>query len=178
VPLYYDNRGEKLDIARPDLNDRIVEILQRLELDQDEEEKLKRELSREYPILTAPERLERIAGDLVAHFSARWLTGKSMLVCLDKITCVKMYELIAKHWAAEIANQKRAVATAEDEQAMLEAQRKLQWFEETKFRVMRLRSLSPTSCFTLLGGDGRLRWIKYKIRRNVAYMKQQCQAKV
>lgn len=136
VPLFYDNRGEKLGITTPEINDAIAEALSKVELDQDAEEKLKRELSREYPILTAPERLERVASDLVAHVSERWLTGKAMLVCLDKITCVKMYELIAEKWQEEINRQIAAIDVAPGEQAQREAEDKLAWLTGTHIRVI------------------------------------------
>jgi type I restriction enzyme R subunit len=123
VPLYYDNRGEKLDIATPNINKRIAEELEKHQLDQDQEEKLRRNLSRDYHVLTAAERLDRIARDMVHHFARRWQTGKAMLVSIDKITCVRMYNQITHHWAAEITRQKSRLASrqadAATDQAML-----------------------------------------------------------
>jgi type I restriction enzyme R subunit len=136
VPLYYDNRGEKLGIATTDLNDRVASALEGITLDQDETEKLRRELAREYPILTAPERLDRIADDFVAHYSERWQTGKAMIVCLDKITCVKMYELITERWQVATNHYEALVAAAQDEQAQREAEDRAQWMRRTQFRVI------------------------------------------
>lgn len=110
VPLYYDNRGEKLDIATPDINERIAEEIESHALDQDQEEKLRRELSRDYHILTSDERLDRIARDVVAHAAKRWQTGKSMMVALDKITCVRMFDLITKYWSDQVAKQEGRLA--------------------------------------------------------------------
>lgn len=136
VPLYYDNRGEKLGLTTPAINDAIAKALEEVELEQDAEEKLKRQLAREYPILTAIERLERIAEDLVVHFSERWLSGKAMVVCIDKITCVKMYELITEQWSAEIARQTQRVAEAADPQAQREAEERQAWLSATQIRVI------------------------------------------
>jgi type I restriction enzyme R subunit len=113
VPLYYDNRGEKLDLATTDINDRIAEELEKHSLDQDQEEKLRRDLSRDYHVLTSDERLERIARDVSAHYAKRWETGKAMMVALDKITCVRMYELIGRYWQDLIAKQQTLVARLE-----------------------------------------------------------------
>jgi len=41
--------------------------------------------------------------DFVEHCSTRWETGKSMLVCIDKITCGRMYQRIEPRWKAKIA---------------------------------------------------------------------------
>jgi len=122
VPLYYDNRGEKLDVARPDLNDRIAEELEKHQLDQDQEERLRQDLSRDYHVLTADERLDRIGRDVVAHYSRRWETGKAMLVAIDKITCVRMYDLVARYWAEEIQRQQARVAEFESDGFALEGQ--------------------------------------------------------
>lgn len=134
VPLYYDNRGEKLDIATTDLNDRIAEELEQHALDQDQEEKLRRDLSRDYHILTADERVDRIARDVVAHYSKRWETGKAMLVALDKITCVRMYDLIESYWAEEVRRQEERLSTLEADAAELEAAT-AGHDEETRVRV-------------------------------------------
>jgi len=39
--------------------------------------------------------LNKLAKDFVEHCSTRWQTGKSMLVCIDKITCARMFQRIA-----------------------------------------------------------------------------------
>ena len=41
-------------------------------------------------MITADDRLDKLAEDFVEHCSTRWQTGKSMVVCIDKITCARM----------------------------------------------------------------------------------------
>ena len=41
-------------------------------------------------VLTADERLDKVAADFVEHCATRWQSGKSMLVCIDKVTCARM----------------------------------------------------------------------------------------
>jgi type I restriction enzyme R subunit len=135
VPLYYDNRGEKLDIATPEINDRIAEELEKHELDQDQEERLRRDLSRDYHVLTADERLDRIARDVVAHYSKRWETGKAMLVAIDKITCVRMFDLISRYWADQVSKQAARVTVLGTEAEALKAQIAKQ-DEDTRVRVL------------------------------------------
>ncbi len=103
VPLYYDARGDKLGVAVGDLNERIAEKLEELETDNiDVEQRLERELKRDYHIITADKRLDQVARDFVQHYATAWETGKAMLVCIDKITCVRMHGLIVKYWDERI----------------------------------------------------------------------------
>lgn len=87
-------------------------------------------------IITAPERLDTIAEDLVAHYIQRWQTGKAILICLDKPTTVKMYDRIVDLWQQAIRDQRRSVRQAADEQAEVEAKALLDWLEETQIRVV------------------------------------------
>lgn len=94
VPLFYDARGEELGVATTDLNEKIAAKLDELELDDpDVTERLEKELKREYHVITADKRLDAIAADFVQHYTTGWESGKAMLVCIDKLTCVKMHGL-------------------------------------------------------------------------------------
>lgn len=114
LPLFYENRGEKLKIIDPKVSERIVQHIEAAKLaasaddpwTEEKEDKLYRALASEYPILTAPTRLDKVAADFVDHFHQRWQVvakggSKSLVVCLDKITCVKLHDLIAEKWAAK-----------------------------------------------------------------------------
>ncbi len=126
LPLFYENRGEKLKVVDATINDRIAKHIeaarQAATLDdpwtEEKEEKLYRHLKSDYAILTSPTRLEKVAQDFVGHFHQRWTVvenggGKAMMVCLDKITCVKMHDLIVAKWQ-EKAAQLDAEVTAEE----------------------------------------------------------------
>ena len=145
VKLVYDNRGEKLGIARLDLNDKIAAAIDAATLDADQTALLEKLLGRDYEIITADERLGKVATDFVEHCSTRWEAGKAMLVCIDKITCARMMLLIEPKWKAravavrEQADAKLAAieATSDDqERQILHAQRdmlraKADWMDET-----------------------------------------------
>lgn len=137
VPLYYDARGEKLGVATTDLNEKIAAKLEEMELDDpDVTERLERELKREYHIITEPKRLDTIAADFVEHYTTGWESGKAMLVCIDKLTCVKMHGLIEKHWAARISQLEKELAEATDEQDMVARQKQLAWVKATRAAVI------------------------------------------
>ncbi len=103
VKLVYENRGEKLGIARLDLNDRVADAIEKAELDPDQEALLEKLLGKDYEVITADDRLDKLAEDFVEHCSTRWQTGKSMLVCIDKITCARMFQRIEPRWNAKLA---------------------------------------------------------------------------
>ena len=139
VPLYYDARGDKLGVAIGDLNERIAAKLEELETDDiNVEERLERELKRDYHIITADKRLDQVARDFVQHYSAAWETGKAMLVCIDKVTCVRMHGLIEKYWDERIteleAELHRARYLTQDEIGPRREQ--INWMRETRMAVV------------------------------------------
>ena len=137
VPLYYDARGEKLNVAVSDLNERIAAKLEELEIDDiDVAQRLERELKRDYHVITASTRLERIASDFAEHYSTQWESGKVMFVAIDKITAVRMHELIKRCWGERIAILERELPSATDEQDMVFRQRQLAWMRETLMAVV------------------------------------------
>lgn len=137
VPLYYDARGEKLGIATNELNEKIAAKLEEIEIeDQDVAERLERELKRDYHIITAQLRLEQIAEDLVDHYSTGWENGKAMLVCIDKITCVRIHAIILEKWKTKIAELEKQLVKLSDEQSVMDMERKLAWMRETIMAVV------------------------------------------
>ncbi|EMP55363.1 Type I site-specific deoxyribonuclease, R subunit [Marinobacter santoriniensis NKSG1] len=137
VPLYYDARGEKLGLATNDLNEKIAAKLEEIEIeDQDVSERLERELKRDYHIITAQSRLEQIAEDFVDHYSVGGQNGKAMMVCIDKITCVRMQQIILEKWQEKIAEVEKELPKLSDEQAVMQMERKLAWMRETIMAVV------------------------------------------
>lgn len=150
VPLYYDARGDKLGVAVHDLNQRLAEKLEALEntllpagegpgvrgFDIDVAQRLERELARDYHVITAGQRLDQVARDFVQHYSTAWETGKAMLICIDKITCVRMHKLIEFHWDQRIRALERELAAAADEQEEQYRRRQLAWMRETRMAVV------------------------------------------
>jgi len=103
VPLYYENRIPELQLLNDNLNEDMERLLEAAELDEAQEKKLEREFAREYHLITRDDRLERVAKDLVEHFTGRGFQGKGMMICIDKATAIKMYDKVNKHWTAKIA---------------------------------------------------------------------------
>ncbi len=136
VPLYYDSRGDTLGVATNDINERIAEKLEQIEIDDiDVKERLEKELKRDYHIITAEKRLNQIAKDFVGHYTTSWETGKAMFVCIDKLTCVRMYELIRQYWEQkeEEIEESWKMAAGEEKEHL---SNKLIWMKETKMAVI------------------------------------------
>ncbi len=145
VRLVYENRGEKLGVARRDLNERIAAAIENAELDADQQAKLQKLLGKDYEVITADDRLLKIAHDFVEHCAARWEAGKALLVCIDKVTCARMLAMIKPLWLVkttavrQAAGDKQAEIDAADDADMrqqLHAQRdrllaQAQWLEAT-----------------------------------------------
>ena len=136
VPLYYDSRGEMLGVATTDINEQIAEKLEQIEIeDINVKERLEKELKRDYHIITAEKRLAQIAKDFVDHYTIAWETGKAMFVCIDKLTCVRMYALIKHYWTQKKYEIEENLKIAiEDEKDQLS--KKLIWMNETKMAVI------------------------------------------
>lgn len=99
VPLFYENRIPELQLTNEQLNEDIYRVIEEAVLDEEQEKKLDRVLSRQYHLITREERLEKIADDIVRHFLGRGFRGKAMVVCIDKLTAVKMFDKVEAHWA-------------------------------------------------------------------------------
>lgn len=136
VKLVYENRGEKLGIARLDLNDRIADVIEQANLDQDQEAHLEKLLGKDYEVVTADDRLDKIAADFVEHCTTRWEAGKSMLVCIDKITCARMYQRIIPRWQAKTTEVRAAAAAEVDPERKATLEAKARWLEETIVEII------------------------------------------
>lgn len=136
VPLYYENRGEKIeDLHNPEITEQILDAIEAADLDVDQQDKLEEELLKEIHLLIAEPRLESIARDFVNHYSDLWTSGKAMFVCLNKVTCVRMYNYVQEYWAKEIEVLESKIKNASQQEAQ-ELRRKLKWMQETEMAVV------------------------------------------
>ena len=136
MPLKYLNRGEKLNINNPDLDEKMAEVFEDENLDEDQKAKLQYLFNKEYPILTAEARLKAIAKDLVWHFNDRGYQGKAMLVALDKPTAVRMFNFITEYWPQYLAELAKCIHEANDVQEAQDLQRKYERVKETEVCVI------------------------------------------
>ncbi|TWT81201.1 Type I restriction enzyme [Planctomycetes bacterium CA13] len=110
VPLFYENRIPELQLANENFKEDLEALVAAAELDEEQEKKLEREFAREYHLITRDDRLEKVAEDLVSHFMGRKQSGKGMVICIDKVTAVKMYDKVQKYWKAYLGGLKAQLA--------------------------------------------------------------------
>lgn len=99
VPIFYESRLAKVHFAE----DEKVHLDEQFEeLTEDEEltnrQQMRAKWARLEAIVGNPNRLQKIADDLVYHFEQRnaILEGKAMIVCMSRRICVDLYEAIIK----------------------------------------------------------------------------------
>ena len=96
VPLYYENRGEKiLDLHNPEITDRILDAIENADLDVDQQDKLECGVRQGDPSADGgAASAGLLRKDFAGHYSDLWTSGKAMFVCLNKVTCVRMYNFV------------------------------------------------------------------------------------
>jgi len=140
VPLYYEKRLPELQLTNEDLNEDIYEAIEKSNLDEDQEKKLEQEFAKQYHLITNEDRLECVAEDLVNHymghdFSTSTGPGKAMVVCIDKVTAVKMYDKVSKYWDIQIKKFESYLQTVPSDPES-EFERKLKFLKETELAVV------------------------------------------
>jgi type I restriction enzyme R subunit len=91
-----------------------------------------------------------LADDFVEHCATRWETGKSMLVCIDKVTCARMLQRIEPRWQFKLREIKAlipkrgaeltAASNADDRERLGKELNRLcrqaQWMESTIIEII------------------------------------------
>ena len=137
VPLFYENRTPELQITNPELNEEIYQTIEDAGLDDDQEEKLRKVLGQRYHLITREDRLDAVAKDIVHHFLNRGYQGKAMVVSIDKLTTLRMYEKVRAEWETEkarVLNALEGMAGSHPDFAMLHA--RLVNLQETDMAVV------------------------------------------
>lgn len=152
VPLYYENRSDTLNITNPEINDALLDAVEAADLDVNQQAKLELELAKDIHIITSEPRLDTIARDFVDHYSELWTTGKAMFVCVNKATCVRMYNLARKYWAEKITELEAELKTVTQQEAQ-ELERKIAWMKETEMAVIVSQEQNEIQTFKNWGLD-------------------------
>ena len=152
VPLYYENRSDMLNITNPEINDALLDAVEAADLDVNQQAKLEMELAKDIHIITSEPRLNTIAKDFVEHYSELWTTGKAMFVCVNKVTCVRMYNMAQKYWAEKIKELEDELRVVTQQEAQ-ELRRKIDWMKETEMAVIISQEQNEIQTFKNWGLD-------------------------
>jgi len=93
VPIYYESRLVPLHLTNYFIDDEFDELTQEVR-DIEIKESLKKKFARLEKLVSAPDRLKKIAEDIVSHFNSRGLEEKAMVVTISRRVAVEMYKLI------------------------------------------------------------------------------------
>jgi type I restriction enzyme R subunit len=99
VPIFYESRLAKVHFAEDEkvtIDEQFEELTENDELSN--RQQLRAKWSRLEAIVGNPNRIQKIAEDLVYHFEQRnaVLDGKGMIVCMSRRICVELYDAIIK----------------------------------------------------------------------------------
>jgi type I restriction enzyme R subunit len=134
VPLFYDKRVPEVQLIREgeDLNADLAEAVEDENLSEAQLTRLEREYASELSVVRNPDRLKKIAKDIVKHFPTRGYKGRGMVILIDKFTTIKMYDLVQLYWKEEIValRRKELLAKTPEEKEQIKATIKyMNWVE-------------------------------------------------
>lgn len=135
VPLFYEARKPELQLNADELREELDALLEEAMLDEEQEKKLSQQFGRQYNLIIAPDRLDKVAKDLTLHFAMRGYRGKAMFVAIDKATAVAMYDRVRSEVARLIAEDEERLKTAHEAEGAAVAER-LTWLRELDMAVV------------------------------------------
>lgn len=135
VPLFYENRSDRLSIENPEINDELLQAVEDADLDPDQVDKVKGQLSHGVHIMMSEPRMRAIARDFVAHYAGIWESGKAMFICVNKVACVMMHDYVQEEWARAVSVERERLKGM-GQQETLEQRRKITWMESTEMAVV------------------------------------------
>jgi type I restriction enzyme, R subunit len=156
VPLYYQNRMPELIFQNKNFNEKMELLIENENLSPEEERVLARKFASQYHLITNKERLEKVAADIVEHFSTRGFLGKGMFIAIDKITALRMYGLVRDGWNKKISELKGKLKTLDrgiNLYQYSELEQRIEWMEETDMTVVVSQEQNEVKKFRKAGLD-------------------------
>ena len=102
----------------------------------EEEDKLEQEFSTFYHLISREDRLNKVAEDIVTHFTARGYDGKAMVVSIDKKTAIRMYVKVKEQMQRYIAKLNIAVSKAKDDHEKEAIREQIHKYEDIDMAVV------------------------------------------
>jgi len=94
VPIYYEGRLVPLHLADKFIDNKFDAVLG--EAVSDDHARMRKEWAVLEEVVGAPSRIEKIAQDIISHYTNRPIEGKAMIVTMSRRIAVAMYEAIQK----------------------------------------------------------------------------------
>ncbi|TCA34333.1 type I restriction endonuclease subunit R [Rhizobium leguminosarum bv. viciae] len=135
VPLFYEARKPELQLDAAELREELDTLLDEAMLDDEQDRKLSKQFARQYTLITAQDRLDKVAEDVALHFAMRGYRGKAMFVAIDKATAVAMHDRVKAAIARLIEQDQERLKTAHEAEGAAIADR-LMWLREVDMAVV------------------------------------------
>ncbi|MCG2460831.1 type I restriction endonuclease subunit R [Flavobacteriaceae bacterium F89] len=145
VPLYYKKSVPRVEQVNEDLVGNAAAILEDENLTEEQKQKLDREYSTLMEVVRREDRLREIADHIVRHYPYRLdvvdsdnqrKPMKAMVVCIDKFTAVRMYDLVQVAQREEIKELRRKINRASDPELKDRYRRAIEFMEETRMSAV------------------------------------------
>ena len=141
VPIFYGNRIVSLKLNNPEIENNLEQIIDRYDLEEEEQEKLENDFSQFYHIITREDRLQTVARDIVEHFFNRGFMGKAMVVSIDKPTSIRTYFKFNEEKDKYIKKLKLELDKESDEYKKLELENKIKEIENIESSIVISQSM-------------------------------------
>jgi type I restriction enzyme, R subunit len=135
VPLYYENHTPELELVNKNFNEEMAEKLQKARTPE-QQQRIIEQYTRSEQFLTKGQRLDLVAEDIVEHFMRRGFLGKAMVVCLNRITAVRMYNRVREQWERYQKQLNEELQRERDPQLKADLSNKIAYMKQTEMAVI------------------------------------------
>lgn len=153
VPLFYQKRVPEMVLQNADLSDEFYELLDEANLDDLQQAKLEKKFATELEVIRRPDRLDRIAEDIVYHFPRRGYLGKGVVISLDKITTVKMFDRVERLWKEELRELTGQVSKTTSKAEKANLKKRLEWMKRVQMALVVSEEAEEEKKFAAAGLD-------------------------
>lgn len=145
VPLFYKKSVPRVEQVNEDLVGDAAEILEEENLTEEQKKKLDREYSTLLQVVRREDRLQEIAKHIVQHYpyrldvideNNRRKPMKAMVICIDKFTAVRMYELVQQAQKEEIKELRKKISKTKDAGIKNRYKQALKFMTETRMAAV------------------------------------------
>lgn len=158
VPLFYDTKVNQLGLNVPGLNDELIEAIELEDLAPEDRKRINDEIKSKIMLYMAPERIAVVAKDFVRDYTAKWKSGKAMVVSVNKVAAYRTFTAVQEEWAKYLAQleeilenpRKSARKTAAQLDELAE---KIAWMRETKMELVISKQQGDKETFEKNGID-------------------------
>ncbi|MBX5457294.1 MAG: type I restriction endonuclease subunit R [Thermogemmatispora sp.] len=137
LPVYYEDRSALLGAQTPlGFAEAMQQLAEAAGPCSEYQEELAQRLRTPYALLTHPERLDLVARDLAEHWFARGYRAKALVLTIDKITAVRLYNRVRSFWERMLRRLQRERDETFDWRRRAVLDERLAYYKPTEMAVL------------------------------------------